>query len=90
MHSRGMMHRDLKPENVLYKEGMYKIADLGSLRDITYNDLRYSTSVCTITYRFVPPPSPPPHLNYIVINNNNDNNIYMFMVMMTMMMMMNM
>jgi serine/threonine-protein kinase len=33
MHSRGVIHRDTKPHNILYRNGAYKIADLGLAKE---------------------------------------------------------
>ncbi|KAL7751761.1 hypothetical protein RI367_002760 [Sorochytrium milnesiophthora] len=34
LHSKGIFHRDIKPENILIRDGLVKLADLGSCRGI--------------------------------------------------------
>nr|XP_043615396.1 cyclin-dependent kinase F-4-like [Erigeron canadensis] len=50
MHRNGYFHRDLKPDNLLVSEGVIKIGDLGSTRNIN-DPLPYTDYVTTRWYR---------------------------------------
>eukprot|EP00008_Paramoeba_atlantica_P008321 CAMPEP_0201481198 /NCGR_PEP_ID=MMETSP0151_2-20130828/5497_1 /ASSEMBLY_ACC=CAM_ASM_000257 /TAXON_ID=200890 /ORGANISM="Paramoeba atlantica, Strain 621/1 / CCAP 1560/9" /LENGTH=745 /DNA_ID=CAMNT_0047863283 /DNA_START=79 /DNA_END=2316 /DNA_ORIENTATION=- len=52
MHEQGLMHRDLKLANLLLtREGILKVADLGSVRDIGRTALKLTTQIVTLWYR---------------------------------------
>ena len=52
MHDQGLMHRDLKLANLLLtREGVLKVADLGSIRDIGRTSLKLTTQIVTLWYR---------------------------------------
>jgi len=50
MHRNGIFHRDIKPENILIKDGVVKLADLGSCRSV-YSKQPYTEYISTRWYR---------------------------------------
>lgn len=55
IHSKSMIHRDLKPANIVLDDNVPKIADFGSVRKLSDNELDISASQHSVLYR--PPES---------------------------------
>lgn len=54
MHQLGIMHRDIKLKNLLLDtDGTVKVADLGSIRETGRTQLKLTTAVVTLWYRYV-------------------------------------